>query len=153
MLITDILCAERICCDVEASSKKGAFERFSELIASAEERVSSRDVLDAMFARERLGSTGLGDGVAIPHARMAGLTRPCGVFVRLANGIDYDAPDGKLVDLLFGLVVPEESTDEHLQILAALAQTFETDTVRSALRRAREPVQILDLFTKFQLAA
>ena len=110
-------------------------------------------MLTALFARERLGTTGLGEGVAIPHARLAGLTRTHGVYVRLVQGIDYDAPDGEPVDLLFGLALPEESTDEHLQILSLLAQTFSNDAVRDSLRRATRPAQVLDLLTKIQLAA
>ena len=153
MLITDILDAAGISCDAEARSKKGALEEVSELIASANASITSHEVLTALFARERLGTTGLGEGVAIPHARLAGLTRTHGVYVRLVQGIDYDAPDGEPVDLLFGLALPEESTDEHLQILSLLAQTFSNDAVRDSLRRATRPAQVLDLLTKIQLAA
>ncbi len=136
MSIAEILAPERVQLDLPATSKKRVLESVGELIAQADAGLRGHDVSERLFARERLGSTGLGDGVALPHARVPRLTRALGAFLRLAQPIDYDAPDGVPVDLVFGLLVPEESTEEHLQILARVAEGFADGTVRERLRAA-----------------
>jgi PTS system nitrogen regulatory IIA component len=95
-------------------------------------------VFDSLFARERLGSTGLGQGVAIPHGRIKGLKDALGAFVRLAQPVAFDAPDAKPVTLLFVLLVPEQATEKHLQILSELAQMFSDRALREALATAAD---------------
>jgi PTS system nitrogen regulatory IIA component len=129
-----ILSPARVRCDAEVSSKKKALELVSELMASAEETLDIRAVTDRLLARERLGSTALGHGVAIPHGRCPDVSAAVASFVKLRKGIDFDAPDGQPVDLVVGLLVPEECTDGHLQLLAQIAELFSKTEVRERLR-------------------
>lgn len=145
MPIRDILTLERIRCDVPATSKKSALEALSEVLASSDPALAPGTVFHCLIARERLGSTGLGDGVAIPHARLPQVERAVGAFVKLSQGVDFDALDEQPVDLLFGLVVPADCTDEHLQILADLAELVGDRTVRAALRSDVPDREILEL--------
>src|SRR5690606_33372998 len=91
---------------------------------------------ESLFARERLGSTGFGNGIAIPHCRMAGCTAPLSAILRLDTPIDFDAIDGAPVDLLFVLLVPEAATDQHLELLRQIASMLDRDEVRERMRRA-----------------
>jgi PTS system nitrogen regulatory IIA component len=116
------------------SSKKRLLESLSERIAEAHPGVDARQLFDQLMVRERLGSTGLGEGVAIPHCRQSGRIEPVGAFVALAAPVDFDAPDGRGVDLVFVLVVPEHASSLHLQMLARLAEVFGDEANRQALR-------------------
>lgn len=145
MRIADILTTERVLLDVDAGSKKRVLETVSELLAGADDTLSARAVFDRIIARERLGSTGLGHGVALPHGRIPNLERTIGAFLKIRSGVDFDAPDGQPVDLVFGLAVPEECTEEHLQILSQLAGTFSVDQLRVALRTEGSPYDIREL--------
>jgi len=136
MLLTELITPERIACGVDAQSKKRALEHLSEVISSTEDTISSNDVFDSLLARERLGGTGVGHGVAIPHGRLKDNSHTLGAFIKLEKGVDYDAADHQPVDLLFALLVPKESTDEHLQILAQLAKMFSNEDFRQKLREA-----------------
>jgi len=98
--------------------------------------IDGRDVLDAVIERENLGSTGVGEGVAIPHARIAGLSAPIGVFVRLHEGVDFDAIDGRDCDLIFMLLAPHSSGADHLRALAQVSRTFRNADLRKRLRSA-----------------
>lgn len=113
------------------------------LLAAAIPDVDQEAVYERLLERERLGSTGVGHGVALPHARIDGLTRAYGAFVQLANGVDYDAIDNAPVDLVFALVVPREATDEHLQLLAQLAALFSDEGLCAKLREAGSADAIL----------
>ncbi|WP_455380356.1 PTS sugar transporter subunit IIA, partial [Acidihalobacter prosperus] len=107
--------------------------------------LSSHEIFDSLLARERLGSTGLGRGVAIPHGRISGLTQTQAAFIKLTRGIDFDAPDQQPVDLLFALLVPEECTDEHLETLGRLAQLFSEPTTVQQIRGAHDSPSTLGL--------
>ena len=122
--IADLITPQRVLCDAGVSSKKRGLELLSELIAKRDTELQSEAIFNKLISRERLGSTGLGHGVAIPHARIEGLPRACAAFIKLSEGVDFDAFDQQPVDMLFSLVVPEHFTDEHLQILARLAEMF-----------------------------
>ena len=124
ILLSQILSADRIVCNASCSSKKAALEMLAGLIASGSSDLTQAEVFESLFSRERLGSTGLGNGIALPHGRLKNGKQTLAAFIRLQSGIDYDAIDHKPVDLLFALLVPEESTDEHLQILSTLAELF-----------------------------
>ena len=145
MNVEDILTVDRIVCGREVTSKKKALETTAELLGSAEVTVPAHAIADGLFARERLGSTGLGDGVALPHTRSSDVARATGAFLRVHPPVDFDAPDDKPVDLLFGLMVPEESTDEHLQILARLAEIFSDPGLRNRLRKSGDPAEVLGI--------
>ena len=140
-----ILAPERVRSDVPAASRKRTLQVLGEILAGTEPALSAQAVFDRLVARERLGSTGLGDGCALPHARVPGLGRTLAAFLRLREGVDFDSPDHVPVDLVFGLLVPEECTDEHLEILAAIARVFSDERVRTSIRSAGEPARIRDV--------
>jgi PTS system nitrogen regulatory IIA component len=145
MELADLITPERVVCDVEAQSKKKSLEIVSELIADADDSISSLDVSESLRARERLGGTGVGHGVAIPHGRLKSTRHTLGAFIRLKQGVDFDSADHKPVDLIFALLVPEESTDEHLKVLAKLASLFSDETFREKLRTASTSQMIYQL--------
>lgn len=149
MQLTDLLTPQRVACDVELSSKKRALELLSELIASDQQDLTPTEVFENLIARERLGSTGLGHGVAIPHARVKGLDRPLSAFIRLKGGVDFDAMDGQPVDMLCALLVPEKSTDSHLELLALLAEMFSDAEYCQQLRSARGRDELYDILSQW----
>lgn len=137
MQIADIITPERVACHVSASSKKRVLEKISEIVAAQSPLdLTAHDIFDSLLARERLGTTAIDHGVAIPHGRLKNTTVTVGAFVQLDEGIDCDALDRQDVNLLFALLVPEESTEEHLQLLARLAKMFSNEQLREQLRTA-----------------
>ncbi len=150
MQISDILTPERMLCHVEVTSKKRVLEYFSKLLATDTLSLTSHEILDSLLARERLGSTGLEKGIAIPHARVAECHVTLAAFLQLEKGIDFDAADKQPVDLLFALVVPENSTEEHLKILAQLAQMFSEDEFCEKLRTLENDQDKFNLLTCWQ---
>jgi PTS system nitrogen regulatory IIA component len=139
------LVEERIGCNVEATSKKRVLEQLGQRLAEAVPELNQDMVFDALLERERLGSTGLGKGIALPHARMPQITEALAAFVQLPTGIDFDAIDNQPVDLAFAMLVPLEATDEHLQLLAKLAQMFDEQDFCSALRQATTAHELYQL--------
>lgn len=133
--------------DLEASSKKRVFEQAG-LLFENHLGIARSTVFDSLFAREKLGSTGLGQGIAIPHGRIKGLKHATGALLRLATPVPFDSPDGRPVNLLFVLLVPEQATEEHLQILSELAQRFADREFREALAIAPDPAAAVALFQK-----
>ena len=131
--------------DLEASSKKRVFEQAG-LLFENHVGIARSVVFDSLFAREKLGSTGLGQGIAIPHGRIKGLKHATGAFLRLATPVPFDSPDGRPVNILFVLLVPEQATEEHLQILSELAQRFADRAFRDALATAPDAASITALF-------
>ena len=143
--ISQLLPPENVVLDLEASSKKRVFEHAG-LIFENNQGVASSTVFDSLFSREKLGSTGLGRGIAIPHGRIKGLKKACGAFIRLATPIPFDAPDGEPVSLLFVLLVPEQATEQHLQILSELAERFSERASREALANAKDAETVRQAF-------
>jgi nitrogen PTS system EIIA component len=137
-LIAKLLPPSNIVLDLDVTSKKRMFEQAG-LLFENNQGVARSLVFDSLFARERLGSTGLGHGVAIPHGRIKGLKEAVGAFVRLAQPVPFDAPDGKPVTLVFVLLVPEHATERHLQILSELAQMFADRELRERLASDDNP--------------
>ena len=131
MNFAEIISVTRISANVECSSKKRALEMLSNLICDDADNINQNDVFDSLIARERLGSTALGKGIAIPHGRLKTGSQTLAAFVQLKNGVDFDAPDGASVDLLCALTVPEECSDEHLQVLAFLSEMFSIASISS----------------------
>ena len=149
MQVTNLINSGRIACNVEAGSKKRALESLSELLAGEDTGLSSHEIFDCLLARERLGATGIGHGIAIPHGRLKHSEGTVGAMIRLAEGIDFGAADNEPVDILFALLVPEESTDEHLQILAQLARLFSDAQLREKLRQADNPQMIFSILEEW----
>jgi nitrogen PTS system EIIA component len=148
MRITDFVVPERVSIRSEVTSKKRSFEVLSELLGAAvqaEEELPARRISEALNAREKLGSTGLGHGVAIPHGRLTDLAAPRIAVLRLENGIDFDALDREPVDILIGLVVPDAATQEHVEILGQLARGLSRPDTIGALRRAKDPAALLQV--------
>ncbi|VAX11926.1 PTS IIA-like nitrogen-regulatory protein PtsN [hydrothermal vent metagenome] len=150
MQLSDLLSEDRIVCEVDTHSKKRALEALSQLLAQDQVYVTSGDIFDSLLSRERLGSTGIGYGVAIPHGRVKNTRQASGAFIRLKEGVDFDAIDRQPVDLIFALLVPEESTDEHLAILSELASLFNEQSFRDSLRQARDKDEIYSLIRERQ---
>lgn len=134
--IESILTPERTIKGVNASSKKKVLEYLGSFIAEHIPESSSDDIYERLLNRERMGSTGIGEGIAIPHCRLKQCQNTCGVLLQLDQAIDFDAIDQQPVDLIFALLVPEEATDEHLQTLSMLAQKFSQQEYREALRNS-----------------
>jgi PTS system nitrogen regulatory IIA component len=145
----ELLIPERARCQTEITSKKRALEVLSELIAEGQEALTPRMVFNCLVSREKLGSTGLGHGVAIPHGRMPEVSSALGAALTLKGGVDFDSPDGEPVDLVVGLIVPEASTDEHLHILASLAEAFSDSESTRAIREAATPEELTSLLQGF----
>ncbi len=144
-LISKILLPDNILLDTESTSKKRVFERVG-LLFENNQQIARSQIFDSLFAREKLGSTGLGHGVAIPHGRIAKLRDATAAFVRTAHPIPFDAPDGQPVNLIFVLLVPERATDLHLQILGELAQMFSDQQFRNSLLACEDAASIHQLF-------
>ena len=151
-LISKILLPGNILLDNESSSKKRVFERVG-LLFENNQQIARSTVFDSLFAREKLGSTGLGQGVAIPHGRIAKLRDATAAFVKTGNPIPFDAPDGQPVNMIFVLLVPERATDLHLQILGELAQMFSDPQFRDQLNACNDPAAIHQLFYHWNTTA
>jgi PTS system nitrogen regulatory IIA component len=143
--VAELLPAANILLDVDAGTKARLFDAVGALVERSSGLARSV-VVDSLAARERLGSTGLGQGVAIPHGRIKGLREAQGAFVRLRAPIPFDAPDGKPVAQVFVLLVPEQATERHLQLLSELAQMFSDKAFRDELARASSPAALRALF-------
>jgi PTS system nitrogen regulatory IIA component len=146
MHLSDIITPERIATQVDVASKKRAFETISEIFASqSADTLDAHQVFESLIARERLGTTAIDHGVAIPHGRIKDTSQTVGVFLQLSEGVDCDAMDGQPVNLMFALLVPEESTEEHLQLLARLAKMFSNSNLREQLRSAENQQALYEL--------
>ncbi|OGT17379.1 MAG: PTS sugar transporter subunit IIA [Gallionellales bacterium RIFOXYB12_FULL_54_9] len=151
-LISKILAPGNILLDTESTSKKRVFERVG-LLFENQMQIARSQVFDSLFAREKLGSTGLGQGVAIPHGRIPKLRDATACFVRTSHSIPFDAPDGQPVELIFVLLVPELATDLHLQILGELAQMFSDADFRKKLQECTDVNTIHQMFFDWNGAA
>ena len=143
--LASILPSAQVLVSVDATSKKRAFEEAG-LLFESQHGLSRALITDSLFARERLGSTGLGQGIAIPHGRIKGLKDAAGAFLRLATPVQFDAPDGRPVSMLFVLLVPEQANETHLQLLSELAQMFSDPAFREALLNAPDAAHIHQMF-------
>lgn len=147
MKIAQILAPERVAISVEVASKKAVLERLATMLASASPALKSKDVFDSLIARERLGTTGLGAGIAIPHGRVGGASAPVGAFLRTAAPLGFDAVDNAPVDLFFALCVPADAHQEHLDLLAALAGRLSDAGFVARLRAAADPAAVFAQLT------
>ena len=150
MNIFSLINQERTRACLEAGSKKRVLESLSEILSSSLPAHSQEQIFDQLVARERLGSTGLGAGVALPHCRLAGADAPIGALATLTDAIDFDSPDNKPVDLVFCLIVPDTADKEHLQLLAQLAELFSQEDICAQIRGADNADEILNLIHHWQ---
>lgn len=150
MQLADIITPERVVSNVEAKSKKRALEKISDIIATnSDTPMGANDIFDSLIAREKLGTTAIDHGVAIPHGRIKNSHQTIGAFVQFSDGIDCDAMDRQSVNLMFALLVPEESTEEHLQLLARLAKMFSNEELRENLTKTRDNKALYDLLIQW----
>jgi PTS system nitrogen regulatory IIA component len=149
--LASILSAAQVLVQVDVSSKKRAFEEAGLLFENLH-GLSRALVTDSLFSRERLGSTGLGHGVAIPHGRIKGLKSPMAAVFRLAKPIGFDAPDDQAVDLMIFLLVPEAATQKHLEILSEIAEMLSDSELRSKLATSTDAQQLHQLIVQWQSA-
>lgn len=138
LTIENILSPELTLCRVPASSKKRVMEAIAEQIQKREETLNDVQIFNNLVSRERLGSTGIGQGIAIPHCRLDGLDHVVGVLMTLAEGVNFDAIDNQPVDLVFALVVPKEATSEHLELLSQIAEKFNDRAFCDQLRQCTD---------------
>lgn len=149
--LASILPAAQVLVHVDATSKKRAFEEAGLLFENLH-GFSRSLVTDSLFSRERLGSTGLGHGVAIPHGRIKGLKAPMAAVLQLAHPIGFDAPDEQAVGLLIFLLVPEAATQKHLEILSEIAEMLSDASLREKLAASASAADLHDLIAKWQSA-
>lgn len=147
--LSRLLPASNVLLDFPASSKKRVFEQAG-LIFENHQSIERAKVFDSLFARERLGSTGLGQGVAIPHGRIKGLKEAVAAFVRVAEPVPFDAPDGQPVSLLVFLLVPEQATQQHLEVLSELAQMLSDREFRDTLMTTADPAAVHAALTTWE---
>ncbi|MVW71973.1 MULTISPECIES: PTS sugar transporter subunit IIA [unclassified Bordetella] len=147
--LSRILPAGNIVLDLAVTSKKRAFEQAG-LLFENHHGLARTVVFDSLFSRERLGSTALGQGVAVPHGRVKGLESPMAAFLRLSQPIAFDAPDGEPVSMLMCLLVPEAATQQHLDILAELAHLMSNKALREALATEKDPNEVHRMLTTGQ---
>ncbi len=143
--IAQLLPAANIMIDLDAGSKAQLFGAIGRMF-EANRGLKSDQIVDSLVAREKLGSTGLGQGIAIPHGRIKGLGEAQGGFARLKAPIAFDAPDGKPVAQVFVLLVPEHATERHLQLLSELAQMFSEKHFRERLAAAADAPAVHEIF-------
>lgn len=144
-LISKILPIENILLDSESTSKKRVFERVGLLFENSQKLARSQ-IFESLFAREKLGSTGLGQGVAIPHGRIKNLKDAVAAFIKTEHPIAFDSPDSLPVNLIVVLLVPERATDLHLQLLGELAQMLSNASFRDSLMASQDPASIHQIF-------
>lgn len=148
MLVDDLISSERVLPNVRASSKKRLLEIISKALAEGDDSLNSREVFESLCDREGLGSTGLGNGVAIPHGRVSGSSRVQAVFIRLAKPLAFDSVDGQPVDLLFALAVPEHCTSDHLKLLSEIAEKFSNQQLLDSLRNTSDAKELAQLLAQ-----
>ncbi|WP_040855819.1 PTS IIA-like nitrogen regulatory protein PtsN [Thiorhodovibrio frisius] len=153
MFPPQLIVEHRVLAGASISSKKRLLETLAELLVGEQPQLSREAVFDRLLERERLGSTGLGHGVALPHARVAEITDAIGAFIQIAEPVPFDAIDDQPIDLAFALLVPEGANETHLQLLAKLAELFNQDHLRQRLRSAESPQALLDILTQASLSA
>jgi PTS system nitrogen regulatory IIA component len=145
MKLTDILDEEAIIPDIQVSNKLGVLEILTEAALAQIPTADKQDILNSLIEREKLGSTGIGDGIAIPHGKGKGLKEAGAAFGRCLKGIDFEALDAQPVYLFFLLIVPDNSASIHLKILARVSRLFKNSEIRTALLNAKTGKEIYDI--------
>ncbi len=147
MLDSDLLSPGRILAGVRINSRKRLLELISETLANKNKELNSREIFESLCVREQLGSTGLGDGVAIPHGLISGTRDVEAVFLRLIKPLPFDADDGIPVDLIFALAIPKNCTEDHSKLLSSIADRFSDPELLERLRKAADANEIWQLLS------
>ena len=147
MLDSDLLSPGRILAGVRINSRKRLLELISETLAKKNKELNSREIFESLCVREQLGSTGLGDGVAIPHGRISGTRDVEALFLQLIKPLPFDADDGKPVDLIFALAVPKHCTEDHSKLLSSIVDRFSDPELLERLREAADANEIWQLLS------
>jgi len=147
MLDSDLLSPGRILAGVRINSRKRLLELISETLAKKNKELNSREIFESLCVREQLGSTGLGDGVAIPHGRISGTRDVEALFLQLIKPLPFDAEDGKPVDLIFALAIPKHCTEDHSKLLSSIAERFSDPELLECLRKAEDANEIWQLLS------
>ena len=147
MLDSDLLSPGRILVGVRINSRKRLLELISQTLANKNKELNSREIFESLCVREQLGSTGLGDGVAIPHGRISGTRDVEALFLRLIKPLPFDADDGQPVDLIFALAVPKHCTEDHSKLLSSIADRFSDPELLERLRNAADANEIWQLLS------
>lgn len=148
--VANLISVERTTINLELVSKKRALETLSEMLASTQPNLTTEEIFSCLLRRERLGSTGVGHGVAIPHGRLRGLNAATGAFIRLMAPVDYQAADEQPVSMLFAMLAPEDASQEHIDTLALLAEMFTDSSYVQQLQQAESSEAVHELLTGFQ---
>jgi len=148
MDVANVLRPESVHCEIGARSKKHALELLSEALAETSEAYSAEEILDGLIHRERLGCTGLGRSVAMPHTRVHGLQESVGAFLRLDDAVDFDSIDDEPVDLIFGLLVPDNCDDDQIREVRELIEKLGDSVLQQQLRDAEAPAELYTLLTE-----
>ncbi|NCO60052.1 MAG: PTS fructose transporter subunit IIA [Deltaproteobacteria bacterium CG_4_8_14_3_um_filter_51_11] len=137
MLLSDVFKEVNVVPDLSAKDKNGLIEELAEVVVRSEPSIKMQSLVQVLLEREKLGSTGIGDGVAIPHGKLAGIDKPVVAFGRSKKGINFEAMDDQPADLFFLLVAPENTSGMHLQLLAKIARLLGSSSVRKKLREGK----------------
>ncbi|MGS2717703.1 PTS sugar transporter subunit IIA [Eionea flava] len=146
MDIPSLLSSTNVLCQQDSSSKKRLLENIAEHLSQVNQDLSATDTFSALIAREKLGSTGIGNGIAIPHCRISECKKITAMLVTLKQGIDFDAIDNEKVDVIFVLIVPEDANDDHLKTLASIAEVFSNDAILQKVRQAQDIDTLIKVF-------
>lgn len=144
MNVADLINGDSILINIESKSKKNILEIISKNLANGDDNQKDT-IFDKLYEREKLGTTAFGRGIAIPHARIPDIKSPKILFMKLSEGIDFDALDKKKVDLIFSLIVPETKEDSHIEILSKVASLADSETLTQKIRGLSDEQEILDL--------
>ncbi len=144
MLLEQIIKPDSVLCNAQARSKKHCLEILSELLVRSVPKINSEDIFERLVERERLGCTSLDQGVAFPHCRVEGLDTTIAALIRLSEPVDFDSPDGELVDLVFGLMVPKEINESHQANICSIADLLGDRTLRQKMRDATSSNELYD---------
>jgi PTS system nitrogen regulatory IIA component len=144
MLLKDIIKPDSVLCNAHARSKKHSLEILSELLVRSHADIANEDIFEKLIERERLGCTSLGQGVAFPHCRVDGLDMSVGALMKLTEAVEFDAPDGEPVDLIFGLIVPAEIDEQDHANISGIAELLRDSKLRSRLRAANSSKELYE---------
>ncbi len=150
MKITDIISLDNIFIDLEVSSKKALFKEIANIIEK-KSAIEQSDVLDNLNKREQLGSTAIGDGIAIPHSKIMGLKKIFSLFIRPKESIDFSAADSKKIDIIFVIIAPEESKTDHLMALSEISNFLRIKGNKEKLRKLKSIDSIFEIFSNFNV--
>ena len=147
MISEQLVSPSRVLCNVHARNKKHSLEIMSELLSSPNPDIANEDIFSKLIARERLGCTSLGKGIAFPHCRIPGIQNNRGALMKLSQPVDFDSADGVSVDLIFGLILPTELNDRHYTDINMITELLNTDALTAKLRSTKSSSALYEAFS------